>query len=170
MSIIITNLEQKPSLLAETISMVESSLGYNNKNHFAVDFSPLIKNNLQNLYIAIQDKKVVGHIGLLPRKLKVGALQFASVAFLGGISVHQDFRGQGIFSSLLNTVFNDWDKRVSLYMLWGNNVDLYQKFNFYLAGGIIQTIPQEISSCEMGKKPLKNWAKTKLKDISKKRL
>ena len=159
MSVIITTLDKKPSLSDEALSLIESSLGYHSPESFVVDFAPLIKNNLQNLYVALKNGKVVGHVGLLIRNLSVNALQSGPIAFLGGICVQQDFRGQGILRALLNAVFHDWDKRVSLYMLWGDKVDIYRKFNFYLAGGIIQSRTQE--------SPLsKNWTRTKLQDIS----
>ena len=158
MSIAITNLDQRPSLLDETISLIEKSFTYKREHRFAIDFAPLIKNNLQNLYIAIADDVVIGHVGLLPRELKVGIGQSYPVALLGGISVHKDFRGQGVFQAIFDNILNDWNQTLSLYMLWGDKIKLYQKFGFYLTGGIVQSKPQ-------GNGDLERWQETRLKDI-----
>ena len=67
------------------------------------------------------------------------------IALLGGISVHKDFRGKGLFKRLMDHVICTYENKVSLFILWSDLKELYNKFNFYEAGLVFQTGDMNLS-------------------------
>ena len=138
---IITNLNEKPQLFEQTLRLIEESLGYFEPYRFDIDFHPLMeKMNWKNNYVIFDPKSnlVVSHIGVNLRTLK-NNIMTSPIALLGGISVHKDFRGQGLFKKLMDYVVRKFENKVSLFILWSDLKDLYNKFSFYEAGVVFQT-------------------------------
>jgi len=144
---ILTNLKEKPELFKQTLKLIEESLGYFEPYRFDIDFYPLMeKKNWKNNFVIFDDKKdkVVGHIGVNLRQLKNSHVT-SPIALLGGISVHKDFRGKGLFKLLMEHINRRFQKKVSLFILWSDLKELYNKFNFYEAGIIFQTGSMNLS-------------------------
>lgn len=162
---IITNLNEKPELFEQTLNLIEDSLGYFEPYRYDIDFHPLMeKMNWKNNYVIYdsKNKTVVSHIGVNIRTLKNNNMT-SPIALLGGISVHKDFRGQGLFKRLMEHVFKKFEKKVSLFILWSDLKELYNKFNFYEAGLVFQTGSMNLSE---NKSIELFFEKTRLTDLS----
>jgi len=138
---IITNLKNNISLYKETLNLIEESFGYNEPFQFDIDFYPLMEEKNWNNNYLILDKgigKVLGHIGVNLKFLK-NQYSKTPIALIGGISIHKNYRNQGLFKKLMNHVLEQYKRKVSLFILWSDLKDLYNKFDFYEAGSTIQT-------------------------------
>lgn len=138
---VFTTLAQRPTFYAETISLIECSFEYAAPNKFDIDFATLMSPlNHENCHLFIINNKVVGHIGVKLRKLGTSEF-FTPVALIGGIAIHKDYRGQGLFKELFNQIINKYTSnyKISMFILWSNLDSLYKKFNFFQAGAQIQT-------------------------------
>lgn len=125
----VTNLYDSPEYEKETLNLIESALGYDKKNSFSVDFYPLFnKDNFKNCHILLEDKKVIGHIGCLPRKLEL--LTLHPINMYGGIAMHPDYRGKGFFTDFFKQVLMSSPK-AALHFLWSEQLELYERFDFY---------------------------------------
>lgn len=136
-----STLETNPNLLSDTLNLIEQSFGYQKKNKFDEDFYPLIeKGNHQNNHILIcqKYKKVIGHIGV-----QIKTITFKNIpmpcALIGGIAIHPDYRGRGLFKSFFNNIISHYSKNTALFILWSDQFNLYEKFGFYPAGDTYQT-------------------------------
>tara|TARA_Y100000768_G_C23981955_1_gene686388 strand:+ start:1502 stop:2494 length:993 start_codon:yes stop_codon:yes gene_type:complete len=157
----VTNLEESPEYEKETLELIESSLGYDKNNQFSIDFYPLFnKDNLKNCFILLEDKKVIGHIGCLNRKFDL--LTEHPINMYGGIAIHKDFRGKGLFTDFFHKVLNSSSK-AALHFLWSEQLELYEKFNFYPCVELIHYNKIDSPSSHQ-------WDQTKLKDINQKDL
>ena len=152
MTRIYSTLDKHPDLYNETISLIEREFNYPQDHSFKIDFYPLInKNNLQHCHILIYEGHVIAHIGIKLRN--IGNNKFSSpVALIGGIAVNSKYHGQGVFRDFFEKVLDDHKNYVSLFLLWGNLDQLYQKFGFIQAGGIIQTGTGHIINLEQFEK------------------
>ncbi|MBG09370.1 MAG: hypothetical protein CME68_11465 [Halobacteriovoraceae bacterium] len=163
---IITNLNEKPELFEQTLNLIEDSLGYFEPYRFDIDFHPLMeKMNWKNNYVIFDQKNnlVVSHIGVNVRILK-NSFMTSPIALLGGISVHRDYRGKGLFKKLMDYVVSKFNKKVSLFILWSDLKELYNKFNFYEAGIVFQTGNMNLSE---NKSIELFFEKTKLSSLNK---
>ncbi len=144
---IITSLENNLSLYKETLSLIEDSFGYNKPFKFDIDFYPLMeKTNWGQNYIILNKKggDVLGHIGVNLKFLKNKNLK-TPIALIGGISIHKNYRGKGLFKYLMNHIIETHKNDVSLFVLWSDLKDLYNKFDFYEAGSVLQTGSKNLS-------------------------
>ncbi len=157
MNMEITTLGKRPDLYDETISLIESELDYDSSQSFKVDFFSLLQGNQDHLYIALKDGKLIGHVGALEKKFEMS--KNYTCTLLGGIVTHKDFQGQGVLRSLLGHVINQYEKDTTLFILWSDLVNLYKKFGFSLAGGIIHSKQQVQETSSL-------FIKTKYKDLS----
>ncbi len=140
-NIIFTTLYDHPKKHDETISLIEKSFNYNEKNQYEVDFYPLMnKENHHHNYILLSkaDDSVVGHIGINLRNLNSND-KSTLTCLIGGVALREDFQGKGIMKTFLDEVLSLHKKDVSLFLLWSNLDKFYKKFNFHQAGGVIQT-------------------------------
>jgi GNAT superfamily N-acetyltransferase len=138
---IITNLKNNTSLYYETLALIEESFGYDKPFKFDIDFYPLMEEkNWHNNYLILEKNTctVLGHIGVNLKFLK-NQYSKTPIALIGGISIHKDYRNQGLFKLLMNYVLEQYKKKVSLFILWSDLKDLYNKFDFFEAGSTIQT-------------------------------
>jgi predicted N-acetyltransferase YhbS len=134
MDLKITTLKENESFFAKTLKLIEKSFGYSSEYSFKEDFYPLInKNNHQNCYIAVDNNEnILGHLGVRLVHIKINNEVFP-IAMLGGIATDEKSRGKGVFTALLKHVL-ERHTDVAFYLLWSDNQELYNKFDFYLCG------------------------------------
>lgn len=68
-----------------------------------------------------------------------------NVAFLGGIAVKDEFKGKGFFKHLMVHTLKVLDPKVSFYLLWSGENELYKKFNFHQCGSIFSSGNEELN-------------------------
>lgn len=125
----LTNLETDPDYYEDTISLIESAFGYKEDHSYDVDFYPLMsKSNWPNNYVVIDKDEVVAHTGVL--KKKISLTKEHHLAFIGGVAVREDYRGQGLASKLLNHALKEHSS-TALHVLWSEKTELYEKFGFW---------------------------------------
>lgn len=130
MNLEITNLQINPELYDSTIKLIEKSFGYPENEKFDVDFYPLInKINWENCFLMVEGERVIAHIGVTKRKLRVEHNIFP-VSFIGGIATDEEFRGKGIFAALFEKVLATLEDS-TFQILWSDQKELYGKFGFY---------------------------------------
>lgn len=141
-----TSLAKHPEYFEETLHLIEESLNYDEKNKFEIDFYPLMNQmNAPHCHILLdENKKVVAHIGFKKRSLSIGKITFP-IILIGGICVHYNIRGQGIFRSFFEESLAAYKEDSTLALLWSDQQLLYEKFDFYQAGSIIQTGNEEFT-------------------------
>ena len=134
----ITNLKESPQLIEKAKKLIEKSFDYPESESFAVDFYPLYnKDNFQNCFVMEDEGLVLAHIGVRPR-----SLAGHPILMIGGIAVEEESRGQGIFKKLFRYVLES-HQDVALYLLWSDQLSLYEKFNFYPAGSLYEYDKQQ---------------------------
>jgi len=132
----IVALRDKPHLYKNTIDLIERALGYDIENKFAVDFAPLMdESNWHHCYLLVDEKRdmAIGHIGVRVRKIGTH-----SVAFIGGIAIHENYRERGYFKRLMNFVIREYQEGVAFFLLWSDLRSLYESFGFCLAVGQLE--------------------------------
>ena len=130
MSMNYTTLKENADFFQQTLQLIEESFNYSSENSFEIDFYPLMeKNNHNNCHLLIKDKEVIGHIGVLEKEITIKEESF-SIIMLGGIAIASKHRGQGLFTPFFEHVLNLY-KEKSFYMLWSDQIELYEKFDFY---------------------------------------
>lgn len=133
----INKLSDVPQHYKRTIKLIEKCFEYQKGQSFEIDFYPLInQHNLENCYIIHDSKEVIGHVGLQIKNIA----QRTPVAFLGGIAIEPEFRGKGLFKTLLEYVISKYTDKVAMFVLWSDKPDLYKKFSFSLAAGQLTSI------------------------------
>lgn len=124
-----TNLAESPVYYKDTIKLIESAFDYSSNNSFDIDFYPLMcEKNQKNCHLIIKDNKVVAHIGVLEKEITLNNKSYP-LAMYGGIAVHKNFRGQGLFKDLFNLVLKKYEHS-SLHLLWSDQLEMYAKFGF----------------------------------------
>ncbi len=155
----ISNLKERPYLFDKTITLIEKSFGYLETESYKVDFYPLIeeKNGHHN-FIWEENGKVLGHVGIKLRQL--GNLERSlKVCLIGGVAVAENYRGKGISKNLFHHIFKIFQQKVGLFVLWGNSLGYYKKFDFQPAGIIFE------SKGKNNPNFVHNYRKTKFKDL-----
>lgn len=137
----LTTLSENPEYYDEVIALIEKEFHYSSDQSFAKDFSLLVDPlNFENCYLYIDPNtnSVISHLAICPRVLIKNNIEM-NVAFIGGIVTAQEYRGQGLFKNLLNRALTQHQETCGLFILWSEITGLYEKFNFYLSGGNIET-------------------------------
>jgi predicted N-acetyltransferase YhbS len=119
----------------ELFSLIHKSFKYNSQNSFEIDFAPLMnKENSHNCYVLLNKKsqEIIGHIGTSQRTLLLTGNQSTSILLLGGICIHEDYRGKGLFNLMLKNVLSLKEKDHSLIFLWSGDPSIYAKYGFHL--------------------------------------
>lgn len=120
----------------ETISLIEDCFEYPDRYSFKEDFAPLFTtNNINNCRLLIEKKsqKIIGHIGVSPRDLIINEKSFP-VSFLGGICIHKNFQGKGLFKKFFQIVLKQIEAKTPLSFLWSGDPSIYYKYGFHLCG------------------------------------
>ena len=126
-----TTLLERPDLFDKTLQIIEKSFDYSEDNSFSIDFSPLVmKKNWGNCHLLLIEDEVVGHIGILNKKISIKEKSF-NIAMYGGIAIDEKHRGRGYFSHFFKDVLMKHNQDTALHMLWSDQTELYEKFNFY---------------------------------------
>ena len=145
---IISTLAEHPEHYDDVIFLIEKEFRYEKPFSFATDFAPLVNpNNFENCFIIIhrQTKKMVSHLGVLPRVMIKNKIEMP-VIMIGGIVTEKSHRGKNLFRSLMNHASDLYKDKAALAFLWSELNDIYEKFSFYRAGGIIETGKNVITS------------------------
>ena len=122
----------------QLLRLIEESFNYKEGHSFEIDFAPLFtKKNEEHLYVLLDKNTIIGHIGCLPKKLLYKDMS-TDILMIGGICIHKEYRGKGLFKKLMNHVLENYSKKVSMFMLWGNEKELYEKYHFYFSGLLFQ--------------------------------
>lgn len=139
---ILTTLSQNPEYFDEVIQLIEEEFHYTNNEHsFEKDFAPLINPlNFENCFIYIDKEKniVAAHLAVCIRTLIKDQIE-TPIALIGGIVTHKNYRKKNLFKNLMQNAVEIYIDKVSLYLLWSDLAGIYEKFDFYLAGGIIES-------------------------------
>lgn len=126
----IKTLKDFPNKRDETIKLIEKSFDYSKDNSFEIDFYPLMnEKNANNNYILLEENKVIGHIGVNYKELKIMDVNF-SIAMLGGIAIEESCRGKGYFRPFIENVLQSITDSPFI-LLWSDKIDLYERFSFY---------------------------------------
>ncbi len=161
----LTSLEKHPEFRQQTIQLIEKAFNYTTPYQFAIDFYPLMApDNAANNHIVIKDKRVIAHLGVQLRKFN-GDHQ---VALLGGIAVDENYRGQGVFTKLMNKIIDQYTDHVAMFLLWSDKTSLYERFEFHLAIGQLAPIKKELLPDQLKgfiKKPLNQLSSVEQQDI-----
>ena len=157
----LTNLCAQPDKFMNTLSLIERSFGYNDKNSFEVDFYPLMKEeNRKHCWIIEDNGEVLAHSAALEKEIRIKGESFP-VLFIGGVSVDEQHRGKGLSSKLLKHIFHTYPQN-ALYILWSDKIDMYKKYGFQpcielhewpqqpkLSSGFVETKIDELSADEL---------------------
>jgi predicted acetyltransferase len=138
---IISSLAENPEYYDDVIALIEKEFHYEKPFSFATDFAPLVNpNNFANCYIVIhqESKKMVAHLGVLPRVMVKNKIEMP-IIMIGGIVTEKSHRGKNLFRTLINHACETYKNKAALAFLWSELQDIYEKFSFYRAGGIIET-------------------------------
>lgn len=137
----LTTLSDNPEYFESVIALIEKEFHYSSENSFAQDFALLMDPlNFENCYLYVDTKtnQVVSHLAVCPRVMIKNGNEI-KVAFIGGIATVKEFRGRDLFKGLMNHALREHGKECGLFILWSEITGLYEKFNFYLSGGLIET-------------------------------
>jgi predicted N-acetyltransferase YhbS len=130
-----TTLKESPSLIEETLRLIEKSFHYQGPFSFKHDFAHLMDpSNHHNCFIFTdENNKVIAHIGMKDKILRVNGKDHV-ICLLGGIAVDEDRRGEGIFRALMEDVISEKRSDCAFFILWSDQEKLYKKFGFTLCG------------------------------------
>ena len=130
-----STLKESPSLVGETLQLIEKSFQYTAPQSFSVDFAPLMDpSNHQHCFIYRDETgKVIAHIGAKEKTLSLHG-QDHVISLLGGIAVDESRRGEGVFRTLMEDVISELRSDCAFFLLWSDQEKLYKKFGFTLCG------------------------------------
>ncbi len=134
-------LSEHPQYFNETVNLIEKSFGYQKKNSFIIDFSPLMdQSNWHQCYILLNDQRteIIAHIALKKRSLSLKKENYP-VALIGGICVAKKHRGKGLFKQLFNYIMKTHHDKYMAFLLWSDQEKIYSKYLFFQVGGQYQT-------------------------------
>lgn len=138
---LLTTLAQNPQYFDETITLIEQAFHYSSENSFIEDFYPLVNPlNFENSYLFIdkENNKVISHLAISKREM-IKDNVIIDVGFIGGIATHSEYRNRGLFAKLMNHVVLEHQDECALFILWSEITGLYEKYQFSLCGGILET-------------------------------
>ncbi|MBY0516146.1 MAG: GNAT family N-acetyltransferase [Bacteriovoracaceae bacterium] len=153
-------LDAFPEFIDQTNSLIEEAFSYQKNFKFNVDFAPLTNTkNARNRHLLIDKSKhkVIAHVGARHKNF-VWQGEVIPVTLLGGIAVDSEYRGQGLFQILFEKVLAQLQSQCAFFLLWSDKHELYNKWDFYLAGK---------QWCYRSLKPSTQIQSTLYKDISK---
>ena len=159
MELIRTNLGDSPHYLEQVIALIQTEFNYPKDQSFVVDFAPLFsERNLKNCHILLNNGEVIAHVGCKPRTIIYKDIS-SPVVLIGGIAVKSTYQKRGIFSELFSKIIDIYKDEISMFLLWGSETHLYQKFGFIEAGEIYFHEGVPIDKAQ-------GFSRHKLKDLS----
>ncbi|MBC7539964.1 MAG: GNAT family N-acetyltransferase [Bacteriovorax sp.] len=162
----LTTLSQNPEYFEEVIRLIEEEFHYSDEHSYEKDFAPLVDPlNFENCYFYIDgdSNTVAAHLAICIRTL-VKADAEIKIALIGGIVTSKKYRGKNLFKNLMNHVIQSYEDQVALFILWSDIEGLYEKFQFYRTGGLIETGKRNFSASERPS----GYEKTKFSLLSEK--
>jgi hypothetical protein len=160
----LTTLSQNPEYFEEVIRLIEEEFHYSSQHSFEKDFAPLINPlNFENcfFYVDSATNTVVAHLAICIRTLVKNETEM-KVALIGGIVTHKKYRGKDLFKNLITHAIHSYQKDVALFILWSDLESLYEKFEFYRTGGLVECGKRNLSSSERPS----GYQKTKFPSLS----
>lgn len=139
-----TTLAENPEYFEEVIALIEREFHYSQKSkalHYEKDFALLMNPlNFENCYLYIdkETNAVVSHLAVSVRTMIKNDTKI-KVALIGAIATVKEYRGRELFKTLMNYALSKHGKDCGLFFLWSEITGLYEKFSFYLSGGLIET-------------------------------
>ena len=162
----LTTLSENPEYFEEVIKLIEEGFHYSESHHYEKDFAPLVDPlNFENCFIYIdkENNSVAAHLAVCIRTLIKNDCE-TKVALLGGIVTNKKYRNKGLFKNLMEYVLHTYETKVSLFILWSDLEGLYERFNFFRTGGVLETGKKNLSSNERPS----GYEKTKFSLLSEK--
>ena len=162
----LTTLSQNPEYFEEVIRLIEEEFHYGKEQSFEKDFAPLVNPlNFENCFFYVDNTTniVVAHLAVCVRTLTKHEIEM-TVALIGGIVTHKKYRGKNLFKNLIAHAIHTYQLEVSLFILWSDLESLYEKFDFYRTGGLIECGKRNFSNSEC----LSGYQKTKFPSLSDK--
>lgn len=141
---VLTTLAENPEYFEETIALIEREFHYSidsRELHYEKDFALLMDPlNFDNcyLYIDTNTNTVASHLAVSLRVITKNN-QMMNIALIGGIATTKEHRGKDLFRGLMNYILEKHSSYCGLFILWSEITGLYEKFSFYLSGGLIET-------------------------------
>ena len=138
---VLTTLSENPEYFEEVISLIEEEFHYIAKYSYEIDFAPLVNPlNFENcfFYLDKETNQVAAHLAISFRSL-IKDKQQLKIGLIGGIATKKNHKKKNLFKNLMNHVLDISKDNVALYILWSDIEGLYEKFNFYRTGGLIET-------------------------------
>lgn len=140
-SFVLTSLADNPEYFEEILALIEEEFHYAENQHYEKDFALLMDpSNFENCYFYLdeQSNTVAAHLAVCPRRaIKKSAL--LEVALIGAIATRREYRGQNLFRNLLTHALERHQGSTGLFMLWSEITGLYEKFQFHLSGGSLES-------------------------------
>lgn len=165
-SFTLTTLSENPEYYESVVALIEKEFHYSSDLSYAKDFALLMDPlNFENCYLYVdpETNQVVSHLAVCPRVM-VKSSEEIKVAFIGGIATVKEYRGRDLFKGLMNHALLEHSRECGLFILWSEITGLYEKFSFYLSGGLVET---GHSVFTINDKPV-GFQKTTFKDLSPK--
>lgn len=167
-----TTLANNPELYNAAVRLIEKSFNYPPGHSFEDDFYNLLDPvNHKHNHILMDGDVVVAHIGVnIKEIIKEDASCLA--AFIGGVAVNEDYRGQGHFKDLFNYVVEKYSEKCAFFLLWSEKASLYRKYDFYEFGAVTQLGDKEeneeyFNSLGFEKTKLKKLSEDEVKQLHK---
>lgn len=145
----LTTLSDNPEYFEEVLHLIEEEFHYSEGHHYEKDFAPLMDpHNFENcyLYIDSETNTVAAHLAVCERIL-IKEQAKMKVALIGGIATHKNYRRQHLFKSLMDYALEKHSD-AGMFILWSDLENIYEKFNFFRTGGLIETGTRNFSSSE----------------------
>lgn len=161
---VLTTLARNPEYFEDVISLIEEEFHYHDQQHFEKDFAPLVDPiNFENCYLYIdkESNSVVAHLAVCLRTMIKSNVEI-KVALIGGIVTNKKHRGKNFFKQLMDHALLEYKEKVGLFILWSELENLYEKFYFYRAGGLIETGKKNINDGQRAP----GFFKTKFTELS----
>lgn len=162
----LTTLSSNPEYFEDVIKLIEEEFHYSSDNQYEKDFAPLVNPlNFENCYLYIdrESNTLAAHLAVCLRTMIKDEAEI-KVALIGGIVTNKKYRGKNLFKNLMDYSLAQYQDKVALFILWSDLENLYEKFNFYRTGGLIETGVRNFSSSERPG----GYEKTKFSSLSEK--
>lgn len=123
---------------SSALKLIEKAFGYSDQHRYKEDFLPLFDRRFDSHSINAYDgDKLIGHLGYCFREILINNLVL-KFCFIGGIALENDYRGLGLFKTMMNLLIKDNESNLAGFLLWSSESKLYEKFGFKECGHIYQ--------------------------------
>ncbi|MFP4250248.1 MAG: GNAT family N-acetyltransferase [Armatimonadota bacterium] len=102
------------------------------------DYAPLLyaEENVENLRVVREGKRLVGHAGILPRSIRWRDQTFEA-GLIGGVCARKELRGEGIGTLAMEDAADRMTELgLDFGVLWTGSHGFYERLGWRIAGGI----------------------------------